>query len=198
MSQTGMHRWKLLLTFFARIFVAAFAVVTLSEFFEMQSPSFFSQIAQLILFAFLLVWRYLSSRPVFFVPDEMMLALPWFWLVSVSENIHQWHSVWLAAAVIIMILSAFSRSYCYTWFDGGITANSLYFAVMISAIFYFSFATLLSRVFADFTQELLIKSWHGGLWAFAGIFVMNAAFHSLFVAHKKAQQEQSPFSSEAA
>lgn len=179
MIQTGKHKWGFALTSLARAFVAAFAGVVLYCFLGNLPSSLFSHAAKLILFVTLLAWRLLRRKAIFFIPDEMLLALPWFWLVSLTANIHQWHLGWVAAALVLALLSAISRPYCYNWFKGGVFGNSLYAAVIFSAGFYFSFAVLLSRVFSGFTHELLITSWHSGIWVFAGIFIMNAAFHNL-------------------
>lgn len=199
MSEVAKHKWGHVLSSLACAFVVAFAGVALYSCFATQPSFFFSHAAKLILFIILLVWRILRNKAVFFIPDEMLLALPWCWLVSLSVPIHQWHRVWVAVTLVLAFLSIISRPYCYHWFKGGVIGNSLYAAVTISAGFYFSFAVLLSRVFSDFTYELLIKSLHGGIWVFAGIFVMNAAFHDwAFESHKEDQPELSAVESHEA
>lgn len=118
------------------------------------SPTLTGAILLQAFIGFLLFMRARRRRPLFFLPDEILVALPYLWSISLLGSLDSWLSPWL-----IPILSAFALSFLQVidgekGFKGGLKKNSLLQAIAFSVVFVLLMLTFLLKVFPIFTLEI--------------------------------------------
>ena len=172
LSTTG-----LILSRVARIIVL---IVVLPAFYDaMISSSSLGPLLQIAFILALIAWRFSRGHALFFVPDEMLLALPWVWALSVRTELSQRPDYLLAVIVVLSPMLTGFRSKTGDWFSGGIRVSSLYIAVALSLLFYFSFSGAVKAVYPVYTDEQYASTVRDGLWFFAGLPLVLTAFFPL-------------------
>lgn len=120
--------------------------------------------------AVLIILRLRRKVQLFFIPDEMLVCLPYFWALATIGGAVSWFSGWqylllTAFAIAVLWLSAVN----HRWFRGGLRHNSLLQAVYCALMFILIFATSLRSVFPPFTLDLYRETIMNTIVFFAGI-----------------------------
>lgn len=133
-----------------RVFLLCFALYTL---YRQGSTLNLFQVAQQLLVVGLLVWRVRRQAALPVVPDFFLVALPYFWLLSLYPAVSDWFSLWqlpLLAVFALTTLSGLSRL-------RQVEANVLQ-GTIIAAGFIVFYATMLRQFFPLFGPELFTQT----------------------------------------
>lgn len=129
-----------------RLFLLLFALYTL---YQQGSSLKLFQVGQQLLVVGLLVWRVRRQSALPVVPDFFLVALPYFWLLSLYPVVTDWFSLWrlpLLAVFALTTLAGLPRL-------RQVEANVLQ-GTVIAAGFILLYATMLRQFFPLFSPEL--------------------------------------------
>lgn len=147
-------------------------------------------VLQLVFIGGLFFWRKKRGRSLFWIPDEMLVCLPYFWALANAGSAQNWidtWKIWLAVAVITAIVNVQRQRDA---FAGGIRENSLLQAVLASFGFIMVFAGGMNVFFPNFGDELFRASMLNLLVVAAGIPVSIASFYDTVLAWGKESEEE--------
>jgi hypothetical protein len=129
--------------------------------------------------AVMIILRLRRKTQLFFIPDEMLVCLPYFWALATLGGAVNWFADWQyfflsAFALALLQLTAGRQG----WFSGGLRQNSLLQAVYCALMFVLIFATSLRSVFPPFSFDLYRETIMNTVAFFAGIPICLAAAES--------------------
>ena len=130
---------------------------------------------QQVFIAGLIFFRLRRRTPLFMIPDEMLICLPYFWALATLGNANSWFLQWQLPFLAVFALSLLSQMGNHRWFTGGLRQNSLLQAIYCAIFFVLFFAMTLHRVFPPFTHELYRDTLMNSITFFAGISICLAA-----------------------
>ena len=146
-------------------------------------------VLQLVFIGGLFFWRKKKGRPLFWIPDEMLVCLPYFWALANAGSAQSWidtWKIWLAIAVVPAIIKVPSQTGIFV---GGIRENSLLQAVLAAFGFVVIFSGGLNIFFPNFDDDLFSASMLNLLVVAAGIPVSLASFYDTVSAWGRESEE---------
>lgn len=134
---------------------------------------------QLLFIAGLWLWRIRRKNTFFFIPDQLLVCLPYFWSLANAGSAVNWFNSWKIPLIAVFAISVFNLPLQKGAFPGGLRKNSLLQAVVGSIVFVFVFVSAMNRFFINFPHELYNLTLLNMLVAVAGIPISLAAFYPL-------------------
>lgn len=153
----------------AKLFLAAFLAVSV----------IYSKITaggwlQLAFVSLLIAYRLVFRRVIFFVPDQMLFCLPYFWATANLGSVQKWPEAWFAGAGILSlvclavagasIIEAFKKKLKLAW------------GMLLSFVFLTGFSCILYKGYAVVDGQLFYVNLLNMLAFAAGIPVSLTAF----------------------
>ncbi len=179
--------WVLMARIVSMIYIFAFLVWSVKSPLQLHRPAMV--ILQLVFIGGLFFWRKKKGRPLFWIPDEMLVCLPYFWALANAGNAQHWidtWKIWLAVAAVPAIINVPSHAGV---FAGGIRENSLLQAVLAAFGFVVIFSGGLNVFFPNFDDDLFRASMLNLLVVAAGIPVSIASFYDAVSAWGREPEE---------
>lgn len=179
--------WNLMTRAVAMVYIAAFLLWSVKGLLLLHRPVMI--IFQLIFIAGLFFWRKKKGRPLFWIPDEMLVCLPYFWSLANAGSAQAWidiWKIWLAVASVPAIISMWMHTEA---FSGGIRDNSLLQAIFAAFGFVIVFSGGMNVFFPNFDDSLFNASMLNLLVVAAGIPVSLASFYDVVAVCGKESEE---------
>lgn len=137
-------------------------------------------IAQLGFIILLISARFKNISIIYFIPDELLFALPYFWAINAILSANSFNKILLTAFLIVFSLSLLDSTRLKGVLPGGWSGNNLKHGIWWTIVFYFLMATALRTVFPHFTLELYKKSILNGILFFGGLPISISAFYDYY------------------
>lgn len=162
---------------FAFFYLAAFIIWSTK--FPVSTSAYAGAGLQFVLIAALIGWRMRKKARLPFIPDEMLVCLPYFWALANSGSASVWFEYWKLFLLPVFALSLLATTSCKNCFVGGLRSNSLLQAIFCSIAFVVLFANGLHRLFPSFTADLCRATMLNLAVFSAGIPISLAALYGL-------------------
>ncbi|MEW6712319.1 MAG: hypothetical protein AB1403_21035 [Candidatus Riflebacteria bacterium] len=107
------------------------------------------QCLQQLLIVILIVLRVKTRKPLFFIPDLFLFALPYFWLVSLYPSVSYWFSGWKLPFLGVFALSLLTGLPLIRQID-----STIRYGTILAATFILLYAIMLHRFFPVFDLGL--------------------------------------------
>ncbi len=153
----------------AKLFLAAFLAMSV-----IHSEITAGGWLQFLLISLLIAYRLAARRVIFFVPDQMLFCLPYFWAAANLGNVQTWPEPWLAGAVALSVICLIAAD---TSLSEACSSNrKLAAALFLSFAFLTGFSFLLFKGYAAVDAQLFHTTLLNILAFAAGIPVSLTAF----------------------
>lgn len=149
------------------------------------SPSLTGAILLQIFIGFLLFMRARRKLPLFILPDEILVALPYLWSVSLLGAADHWLKPLLLPMLLAFALSFLQVIDGNKGFKGGLAKNSLLQAIALSVMFVVLMLTFLLKVFPVFSIEIYRRVILQLFTVGAGIPISLSAFYWLLAGGRR-------------
>lgn len=170
----------------SQLFLLAIFVRTLMNFSAVTNLS--GALLMQLFIGLLIFLRIRRKNTLFFLPDEMLVALPYFWCISLLGPVDNWLSGWLLPMCLAFALSMLQVLDGQHGFAGGLKKNGLLQAVAASVVFILGMLIFLINIFPVFELELYRRVILQVFVTGAGLPVSLSAFYSM-VAGKRSIEE---------
>jgi len=169
MNADGLLRLRNFLRLSAKLFLAAFLAMSV----------IYSEIAvggwlQLVFISLLITYRLSVRRVIFFVPDQMLFCLPYFWAAANLGSVRSWPEYWLAGAVALSLVCPVATGISLP--EAFLSNRKLAAALFLSFAFLTGFSFLLFKGYAAVDAQLFHTTLLNILAFAAGIPVSLTAF----------------------
>ncbi len=176
---SGIAKW------FSRVYLFAYFLTSL---YDLGSVSY-SCILQLGVIGAVVFFRFKKGERLSFVPDELLVCLPYFWAISMSSFCMRYDYAALECGLgkdrfLILFIICFAVSLIDTiskkdLFPGGWANNTFRQGIWWTICFYGLMSVALQNVFPPFTIEAYRSVVMNGLLFFGGIPICVCAFWGL-------------------
>lgn len=136
-------------------------------------------IALQLFIGLLFFMRARAKKPLFFIPDEFLVTLPYFWSISLLGPVINWLPAWLMPLMIVFALSSMQVVEGGYGFAGGLKNNSLLQAAAISVFFVLFMLTFLLKALPAFDLELYRRVMLQLFSVCVGIPISLSAFYKM-------------------
>ncbi len=156
-------------------YVVVFAVWSAGEIGSAFRPV--AVVLQLLFILGLLVWRRQRQRVLPFVPDEILVCLPYFWGIANAGSSTAWFSTWQYPMIVICIVALPGMPDRSRIFVGGLRSNTLLQAIICAGVFTLTVATALAKLYPHFSPELYRVVLQNTALILTGVPISLAAFY---------------------
>lgn len=161
----------------AKIYLVVF--ITASVFVVLSKGIHYGMVLQLLFIATLVAWRMQRRSALPFIPDEMLVCLPYFWALANMGSALAWFKAWKPYLLTVFALSMLAMPACRGCYAGGWRRNSLFQATACSIIFVAVFIGALNRFFPGFSGDLCRATIMNFIAVFAGIPISLVGLYSV-------------------
>ncbi len=123
--------------------------------------------------------RFRTQKSLAFIPDEMLVAMPYLWSVSVLWHFSALGGYFHLAVFSIFAVSLLQISNGQYGFKGGLRGNDLLLAIYCSLVFTLTMAIFVRNMLPVFSLEMFRSSVLGIFGYLAGIPISLSAFFQL-------------------
>lgn len=177
MFKTLFNRTTILTRTVALVYMAAFIIWSVR--FPIGNGTFTGAGLQFLLIVALFAWRMRKRAGLPFIPDEMLVCLPYFWALANCGSAQNWFACWKLFLLPVFAVSMLAMPGCRNCFVGGLRSNSLLQAIFCSIAFVALFANGLHYLFPSFNAALCRVTMLNLIVFFTGIPISLAAFYWL-------------------
>lgn len=161
----------------AVLFLTAFIVWSVQ--FPLASGVVTGAALQLALIVGLFFQRLRQGERLWFVPDEILLFLPYCWALANAGSASIWFDTWKFPLLAVYAVSMLAMPGLKCFFAGGLRANTLLQAITLTVLFVILFVSGLGRFFTSFGEDLYRSSMLNLVVTIAGLAISLAAFQPL-------------------
>lgn len=162
---------------FAMLYLVIFFCWSSGKLVACQHPSgIFLQLAVIVGLFF---GRLRRRTSFYFLPDQMLVCLPYFWSLANAGSAAPWFDTWKISLFAVFAMSMLNLTLQKSAFPGGLRSNTLMQSLLCSVLFVWVFVSAMSIYFSSFPVDLYRATMMNLIVAVAGIPVSIAAFYQL-------------------
>ncbi len=166
-------------------FCNLFSLIYVASFFCWSSGTLLSSqhqvgaVLQILLIFGLFFWRTIRKAPIYFLPDQMLVCLPYFWSLANAGSAVAWFAAWKISLLVSFAAAMLNFFLLKSAFTGGLRSNTLLQSLLGGILFVVVFVSAMTQYFPSFSGDLFRATLTNLIVAVAGVPVSIAAFYGL-------------------